>query len=60
MTFVARGDPIATFVDNRTIIVSANLSEFDARFVDVDDTAEARLATGETVRGRIRYVAPGC
>ena len=56
--FVKRGDPIATFVDNRTIIVSANLSEFDARYVDVDDMAEARLATGETVRGRIRYVAP--
>jgi len=56
--FVARGDPIASFVDNRTIIVSANLSEFDARFVDVDDKAEARLATGENVRGRIRYVAP--
>ena len=56
--FVSRGDPIATFVDNRTIIVSANLSEFDARFVDVGDTAEAHLATGETVRGRIRYVAP--
>ena len=56
--FVSRGDPVATFVDNRTIIVSANLSEFDARFVDVDDRAEARLATGETVRGRIRYVAP--
>ncbi len=56
--FVSRGDPIATYVDNRTIIVSANLSEFDARFVDVGDTAEARLATGETVRGRIRYVAP--
>ena len=56
--FVSRGDPIAAFVDNRTIIVSANLSEFDARFVDVGDAAEARLATGETVRGRIRYVAP--
>lgn len=56
--FVTRGDPIATFVDNRTIIVSANLSEFDAKYVDVDDPAEARLATGETVRGRIRYVAP--
>jgi multidrug efflux system membrane fusion protein len=56
--FVSRGDPIATYVDNRTIIVSANLSEFDVRFVDIDDTAEARLATGETVRGRIRYVAP--
>ena len=56
--FVKRGDPIATYVDNRTIIVSANLSEFDARYVDVGERAEARLATGETVRGVIRYVAP--
>jgi multidrug efflux system membrane fusion protein len=56
--FVKRGDPIATYVDNRKIIVKANLSEFDARFVNVGDMAEATLATGETVRGRIRYVAP--
>ncbi len=56
--FVSRGDPIASYVDNRTIIVSANLSEFDATSVDVGDNAEAKLATGETVRGRIRYVAP--
>jgi len=56
--YVSRGDPVANFVDNRTIIVSANLSEFDARYVAVGDTAEARLATGETVHGRIRYVAP--
>lgn len=56
--FVSRGDPVATFVDNRTIIVSADVSEFDAGYVDVDEQAEARLATGETVHGRIRYVAP--
>lgn len=56
--FVAVGDPVATFVDNRRIIVSANLSEFDAGYVQTGDPAEARLATGETVRGRIRYVAP--
>lgn len=56
--FVKRGDPIATFVDNREIIVSANLSEFDAKYVAVGDTAEARLATGEQVSGTIRYVAP--
>lgn len=56
--FVKRGDPVAMVVDNRTIIVSANVSEFDARFVHVGDTAEATLATGEAVRGRIRYVAP--
>lgn len=56
--FVKLGDPIATYVDNRNIIVTASLSEFDAGFVDVGQTAEARLATGERVRGRIRYVAP--
>ncbi len=56
--FVSQGDPVATYVDNRTIIVSANLSEFDARYVSVGDAAEATLATGEEVRGRIRYVAP--
>ena len=56
--FLKRGDPIATFVDNRTIIVAASLSEFDAQYVDIGDSAEARLATGEMVRGKIRYVAP--
>ena len=56
--FVKLGDPVATFVDNRTIIVSASLSEFDARYVNVGETAEATLATGEIVQGRIRYVAP--
>ena len=56
--FVKRGDPVATYVDNRTIIVSANVSEFDAQAVEVGEMAEAGLATGEVVRGRIRYVAP--
>jgi multidrug efflux system membrane fusion protein len=56
--FVKVGDPIATYVDNRMIIVSANLSEFDAHHVNVGDPAEAELATGETVEGLIRYVAP--
>jgi multidrug efflux system membrane fusion protein len=56
--FVKLGEPIAIFVDNRTIIVSANVSEFDARFVEPGQAAEARLATGETVHGTVRYVAP--
>lgn len=56
--FLKSGDPIATFVDNRMIIVAANVSEFDARHVAVGESAEARLATGEQVRGTIRYVAP--
>ena len=56
--FLKVGDPIATFVDNRTIIVSANVSELDARFVHIGMTAKATLATGENVHGNIRYVAP--
>ena len=56
--FVAVGDPIATFVDNRELVVSADLSEFDAAYVETGQVAEATLATGETLSGTIRYVAP--
>ena len=56
--FVKAGDPIARFIDNRKIIVTANVSEFDAGNVKTGQTAQARLATGETVHGTIRYVAP--
>ncbi len=56
--FVKVGDPVATFVDNRRIVVTADVSEFDAQYVEVGESAEARLATGERVRGHIRYVAP--
>ena len=56
--FVQSGDPIARFVDNRRIIVTANVSEFDAGYVQTGQTAQAQLATGETVHGTIRYVAP--
>ena len=37
--FLKVGDRIATFVDNRTIIVSASVSEFDAGAVDYGETA---------------------
>lgn len=56
--FVKSGDPIARFVDNRTIIVTANVSELDAGYVQTGQKAQAQLATGETVHGTIRYVAP--
>jgi len=56
--FVKAGDPIARFVDNRKIIVTANVSELDAGYVKSGQKAQAQLATGETVHGTIRYVAP--
>jgi len=56
--FVKSGDPVARFVDNRSIVVTANVSEFDAGYVHAGQKAQAQLATGETVHGTIRYVAP--
>ncbi len=56
--FVKSGDPVARFVDNRKIVVTANVSEFDAGYVQTGQTAQAKLATGETVHGTIRYIAP--
>jgi len=56
--YVKSGDPVATFVDERSLIISANVSEFDTQNVHKGATATARLATGEIVEGVIRYVAP--
>ena len=56
--FVSPGDPVATFVDEQTIVVTASISEFDAAYVEPGQAAEAELATGEIVDGIIRYVAP--
>jgi multidrug efflux system membrane fusion protein len=56
--YVKAADPIATFVDDRTLIISANISEFDAHNVTKGEKASAKLATGEVVNGFIRYIAP--
>jgi len=56
--YVKTGDPIATFIDERSLIISANVSEFDAHNVRKGEPASTKLATGEVVNGIIRYVAP--
>lgn len=56
--FVAQGDPVATVVDDRTLIVIAGVSEFEAQFVDKGEVASANLVTGEEVTGTIRYISP--
>jgi multidrug efflux system membrane fusion protein len=56
--YVKVGDPVATFVDERKLVISANVSEFDAHHVVTGNPGSARLATGQVVEGKIRYVAP--
>lgn len=56
--FVTPGDPIAHFVDDRTLIVEASVSENEAANLSRGMDAEADLITGERVSGKIRYVSP--
>jgi len=56
--YVRAGDPIATFVDNTRLIVTATIAENDARLVSINNPATAKLVTGEQVRGLIRYLSP--
>lgn len=56
--YVDVGDPVARFVDDRTLIVTAAVAEQDVAAVRGQETASARLITGERVEGRIRYLAP--
>lgn len=56
--FVRAGDPVATFVDNTRLIVTASIAEQDAKYVAVNNPATAKLVTGQSVKGRLRYLAP--
>ena len=56
--FVKMGDPIASFVDDRMLIVSASISEYDAHYIVKGEEGTAELATGEIVTGVVRYMAP--
>ena len=56
--FVKLGDPVAAIVDDRTLIVSASIAEYEAHFVGKGNPGTAKLATGQTVSGTIRYIAP--
>lgn len=55
--FVQRGDPVATVVDLDPLIIAAEVSERDVGQLVVGQVGEARLVTGETVRGAVRYIA---
>lgn len=56
--YVERADPIAEFVDDRTLIVTGSLAEKEAYELRPGAVASAELVTGQKVSGRIRYVSP--
>ncbi|HJP05325.1 MAG: efflux transporter periplasmic adaptor subunit [Chromatiales bacterium] len=56
--FVRSGDPVATFVDNTTLIVTGTLAEQEIAHIEVGESATASLVTGQQVEGLVRYLAP--
>ncbi len=56
-SFLQVGTTCATLIDLDPIIVSAMVSERDIKFLTTGMTAEARLVTGQTVQGKIRYIS---
>ncbi len=56
-SFLQVGGTCAALIDLDPIIVTAMVSERDIRFVKKDMEAQASLVTGETIKGKIRYIA---
>ena len=55
--FVEPGDVIARVVDEDPYLVVGQVSELNIDLLKMGDLGVARLATGETVKGKIRYIA---
>lgn len=55
--YLQEGDPVATIVDLDPIIIVGNVSELEIAGVRLGAKAPARLITGQTVEGTVRFIA---
>ena len=55
--FVEPGDIIARVVDEDPYLVVGQVSELDVGLIKIGDSGVARLANGESVKGKVRYIA---
>lgn len=56
--YVALGDPVATFVDTNTLVVTGSVAETERAHLETGSTATARLVTGQEATGKVTYIAP--
>lgn len=54
---VRPGDTCATVIDLEPLVISAEVSEQEVVRMKTGETVEAQLATGEKVKGTIRYIS---
>jgi multidrug efflux system membrane fusion protein len=55
--YLKEGDAVATLVDLDPVIVVAHLTEIDRSRVRIGQTGRARLATGQEIDTRVRYLS---
>lgn len=55
--YVDVGDPVATMLEQHPFLVVGHVAEHDVGPLEVGMPAEAKLVTGRTVEGRLRYIA---
>lgn len=56
--YVAPADPVATFVDTNTLVVTGSVAETERANLDTGSTATAKLVTGQRATGKVTYIAP--
>ena len=55
--YVNDGNPIGRILEEDPIVVAGHVTQQERHHVETGAAGEARLITGETVEGRVRYVA---
>lgn len=55
--FMGVGDPCGVIIQRSPYLVSGSVSERDVSKVAIGDPGIARLSTGETIEGKVRFVA---
>ncbi|WP_421780994.1 efflux RND transporter periplasmic adaptor subunit [Kiloniella litopenaei] len=55
--YIDVGDKIGTIIDLSTILVVSDVSERLVPYISVGHTANVRLITGQTVEGKVKYIA---
>jgi multidrug efflux system membrane fusion protein len=55
--FISVGQPCATIIDKDPLLVVGHIAENQVNSIGVGAIGEAAFVTGETVRGKVRYIA---
>jgi multidrug efflux system membrane fusion protein len=54
---IMQGGEVATILNLDPILGKGQISERDLRYVKIGDEAEVKLVSGETVKGKVRYIS---